>query len=102
MIIRRAARRDIARHFGWLASEAGADIAERFMSAADSAFVELSHNPSLGPAVGSLNPKLAQLRKWRIDGFPRVNTFYIPTEDAIRVLRVLHTAQDWWAMLDIE
>jgi plasmid stabilization system protein ParE len=84
----------MARHYGWLAAEAGSDIAERFMSAADSAFAELSQNAGLGAAVGSRNPRLVQLRKWRIDGFSRMNAFYISDENAIRLLRVLHTAQD--------
>ncbi len=91
----------MARYYGWLAGEAGAETAERFMVAADSAFVELANNPGLGAEIRSLNPKLVSLRKWRVSGFPRIIVFYAPTPETLRVVRVLNSAQDWWALLDI-
>jgi toxin ParE1/3/4 len=101
VVIRPAAKRDMARYYGWLAGEAGADVAERFMSAADSSFGELAINPGLGAEIGSQNLRLARMRKWRIDGFPRMIVFYIPTQDTHRVVRVLNSVQDWWSLLDI-
>jgi toxin ParE1/3/4 len=101
IVIRRAAKRDMAKYYGWLAGEAGIDTAERFMSAADSSFGELAINPGLGAEIGSQNLRLARLRKWRIDGFPRMIVFYLPGQNTIRVIRVLNSAQDWWSLLDI-
>lgn len=101
VVIRAAAKRDMARYYGWLASEAGVDTAERFMAAADSAFGELANNPGLGAEIGSRNLRLARIRKWRIDGFRRMIVFYIPSPDTIQVVRVANAAQDWWSLLDI-
>jgi plasmid stabilization system protein ParE len=28
--------------------------------------------------------------------------FYVPLTTEIRIIRVLHTAQDWWSLLDTE
>jgi len=45
---------------------------------------------------------LAGVRKWRVKGFERFLIFYQTHLDAISIVRVLHTAQDWWRLLDIE
>ncbi len=102
IVIRRAARRDLAKYYAWLASEAGVDTAERFLAATDRCFAQLAVNPGLGAEAGSRSPRLARLRKWRVDGFPRTIVFYLPLDDTLRVVRVLNTSQDWWSMLDID
>ena len=101
VVIRREARRDMVRYYGWLAETAGIDTAERFLSAADRAFDQLAHEPKLGAPAGSRNARLALLRKWRIEGFRRTIVFYIPADGVIRIVRVLDASSDWWALLDI-
>ena len=47
-------------------------------------------------------PALAKLRKWRIKGFDNHMVFYEPRPDGISVVRVLHAASNWWALLGLE
>lgn len=97
-----AARRDIESHVLWLRSEADDKTALRFADAAISAFHMLAENPKIGPAIGSRNIRLAHLRKWRIDGFANVLIFYLPDSNGVHIIRILHSAQDWWSLLDVD
>jgi toxin ParE1/3/4 len=94
------ARRDLDTYTLWLRSEVDAETAVRFAEAAILTFEKLAQTPNLGPRVISDNADLATIRKWRVDGFPKVLLFYRPTGTGIRVIRVLHAAQDWWSHLD--
>lgn len=70
--------------------------------AAIETFAKLAISPKKGPAIGSRNLRLAGLRKWRVDGFPKVLIFYTPIVDGVRIIRVTHAAQDWWSLLDVD
>jgi toxin ParE1/3/4 len=96
-----AARRDVDEYVLWLHNEAGPDTAGRFAKAVLYTFGKLAEAPALGPLVPTSAPYLTALRKWKVDGFPKLLIFYRPSADGIEVIRVLHGAQDWWAMLDI-
>jgi plasmid stabilization system protein ParE len=37
-----------------------------------------------------------------VAGFRNILIFYLPRDDGIHVVRVLHMAQDWFANLDVE
>ena len=100
--VRTAARRDLANHADYLLVEAGAEVALRFVANARESFAALASQPRMGPMVQSRNPRLAGIRKWRVKGFPKFLIFYVPEPDFIRIVRVLHSAADWWAILDIE
>lgn len=69
--------------------EAGA----RFLAAFEQALYRLATSP----LVGSLMPteeKLAGLRKWPIPEFPNRLLYYIPRDEFVEVLWLLHGAQD--------
>ena len=102
VVIRRAARRDMVRYFGWLETEAGTDTAERFMAAADHTFAKLAPSPQIGLSIESHNVNLAGVRKWRIDGFGNMLVFYSPRANGVLILRVLHSSQDWWTILGLD
>jgi toxin ParE1/3/4 len=36
-----------------------------------------------------------------INGFETFPIFYVPREDGVSIVRVLHAAQDWWSLLGI-
>jgi toxin ParE1/3/4 len=97
-----AARRDVDEYVLWLHNEAGPDAASRFAKAAVDTFSNLAEVPGLGPPVPTSAPNLTALRKRKIDGFPKLLIFYRPSTDGIEVIRVLHAAQDWWALLDVD
>jgi toxin ParE1/3/4 len=96
-----AARRDVDEYVLWLRNEAGPDTASRFAKAAIDTFDKLAQTPAMGQSVPSSAPYLTTLRKWKVDGFPKLLIFYRPSAEGIEVVRVFHGAQDWWQALDI-
>ena len=73
--------------------------AVRFLTAAEETFNQLLAAPGLGRVREYLNPKLKDLRSWRIRGFENWLVFYRPTDDEIEVVRVLHGARDLGLLL---
>lgn len=100
--IRAEARRDLDQYGDYLLAEAGTASADRFVSAARQSFDAIAQNPKIGPALTSANPRIAGMRKWRVKGFPRILIFYFPAPRGVRIVRILHAAQDWWALLDTD
>lgn len=99
--IRRAAQLDLEHHTDYLRTEAGPETASRFVEQARTGFIKLSENPGLGTPVPTRNSDLAGMRKWRIEGFPKMLVFYLPQDRGIRILRIFHAASDWWSQFDI-
>jgi len=95
------ARRDLVEHYVYLAEHAGIDTAERFLTRFHESSSDLARNPEMGAALSLRNPKLAGMRKWRVNGFERYLIFYLPRPDGVSLVRVLHAAQDWWELLGI-
>ena len=83
----------------WYREQAGPDTALRFADATLDAFAHLASLPGVGSPVITRRPELAGVRKWRVDGFSRRLIFYRPTTRGIRIVRVLHSAQNWLALL---
>lgn len=100
--IRAAARRDLVEHYRWLNAEAGNDVAERFLLAADAEFAALASIPGMGGAVETRHPRLAGIRKWRVGGFANILIFYHERRNGASIVRIIHAAQDWWALLGVE
>ncbi len=101
VLVRAAARRDLADLYRWLKEEAGADVAERFLAAADHAFATLAATPGLGARVTLSSRHLAKVRKWRVKGFENVLIFYQPRPTGVSIIRVIHAARDWWQLVGI-
>lgn len=99
--IRAPARRDLTAYANWLRAEVDIETSQRFAAQADATFLKLAANPKLAPAIPSQNIRLSDVRKWRVESFPKMLIFYAPISGGVRIIRVLHTAQDWWAALDI-
>jgi toxin ParE1/3/4 len=70
------------------------DASERFLRAAADAVLKLVDFPGMGALYEVRDPKLAGLRFWPITGFRNYLIWYRPTRRGVRVLRVLHGAQD--------
>jgi toxin ParE1/3/4 len=97
-----SADRDLDEQAAYLASEASLDAALRFYDAAAVTFGKLAAMPGLGERRESVNPRLADLRIWRIEGFEKHLIFYRPVEDGIEIVRVLHGARDIARILNAE
>jgi len=42
------------------------------------------------------------MRQWRIKGFDNHLIFYLPFQDGVFIVRVLHGAMDWWRLMGID
>lgn len=98
---RAAARRDLVEHYVYLAEQADEDTAERFLTQAEQTFVDLAENREIGVSLRLRDPRLAELRKWRVKDFEAFLIFYLPRPDGVSIVRVLHAAQDWWGRLGV-
>ncbi|ESQ91656.1 hypothetical protein ABENE_09985 [Asticcacaulis benevestitus DSM 16100 = ATCC BAA-896] len=98
---REAARRDLVAHFVYLAEEAGLDTADGFLKSAESTFTDLSLQPYSGTLVVSSLPELQGIRRWRVRDFENWLIFYLPTQNGVSIIRVLHATQDWWSLLSV-
>ena len=58
--------------------------------------------PGMGERRESANPRLAELRVWRVEGFEKHLIFYRPTQGGIEIVRVLHGARDIDSVLESE
>lgn len=87
--------RDLVEIAIYLAEESGNDdLALRFLDAAEASFDELSAMPEMGAARTYNDPLLANVRMWRVTGFPNHLIFYRPVEGGIEIIRVLHAKRD--------
>ncbi len=100
-VYRRAqAKRDIVKHFVYLAEQADLDTARRFRTAVEEACNLLAEMPELGPTRRFRNPRLASTRMWPLKGFREFLIFYEPIEGGIRLLRVIHSKEDYWRVFE--
>jgi plasmid stabilization system protein ParE len=52
--------------------------------------------------ANSGNPSLQDLRSWPVAGFEAIRVYYIPDQDCIRVMRILHGKRDVMRILKRE
>jgi plasmid stabilization system protein ParE len=62
----------------------------------------LAANPGLGRPRRFRNPRLRNIRSWRISGFENYLIFYRAVADGIQVNHVYHGAQDIDALFEKE
>jgi toxin ParE1/3/4 len=95
------ARGDLKNLILWLRVEADAEVAKRFAASAVLTLGKLAEAPGLGPPIRTGAAGLNGVRKWRVEGFPKILIFYQPLGDGVRIVRILHAAADWWSLLDV-
>lgn len=89
-----AAEADLDDQAAYLARNASLETALRFYDSARTTFEQIARSPGLGERRESTNPRLANLRVRRVEGFEAHLIFYRPADDAIEIIRVLHGARD--------
>lgn len=77
----------------YYATEAGKDVALRFISDLNEAFEHLADYPQSGSLRWSHELGIPELRSWPLDRFPYV-AFYVDRPSAIDVWRILHARRD--------
>ena len=71
------------------------DLAQRFLDACDQTFVFLSENRFVGSLRKFKKSGLSEIRMWRVKGYEKYLVFYIPIDNGVRILHVLHSATDY-------
>ncbi len=95
VIISEAAREDPARQSNWYYHKAGADTAERYLAAFDSATALLAMQPETGTLRKFHDGRLRRLRSVIMFGAFRVHLiFYRAEAEQLVIFRVLHGMRD--------
>ena len=63
--------------------------------------MDLARQPLIGAPRKLCHPDLAGIRKWRVKDFDNSLIFYLPRQEGVAIVRVLHGAQDWWSLRGI-
>jgi toxin ParE1/3/4 len=89
------ARQDMALQHAWYAKEAGADIAERYLTAFRSTVEILAQQPEIGQPRQFRSVRLRNIRSFHVASPFRVHLiFYRQEADGLLVLRVMHGMRD--------
>ena len=92
---RDSAKRDLIRQWVWYAEEAGVEVADRFLHAAHNTLNLLSTQPAAGTTFFVRKPELQGMRRFPVsDGFEKVLLFYVPLQDGVDLVRVVHGSRD--------
>ena len=81
-------------------AEDNLDASDRFLAAAEETFKQLASLPQMGKLTQFSHPKLAGVRQQAIKGFRKYLVFYRPAEKGVEILRVIHGARDFEAILE--
>ena len=92
--IRPLADRDIDGHVAFLAEEARAAVARRFIDALPRTLDSLADRPALGSPRHLRDPRLGGMRARPVAGFRKVLVIDLTLDDSVEVVRVLHGARD--------
>ena len=88
--IQASAEEDILRQFEWYVEQGVPDVAMRFRAAVRESIDRLLAMPESGAPKRLPNRRLAGLRTWPVRGFDEFRVYYIPHEDVVAVIRILH------------
>jgi toxin ParE1/3/4 len=103
VLYRQTASDDVIRQFRYyLVTENLPEVAIRFRDAVRRTIESLRQHPLVGPRHHSNNPQLHGLRSWPVAGFEAIRVYYLPDNDAIHVIRVLHGKRDLKRILERE
>lgn len=88
------AQRDLEDICGYIAAD-NAEAAERVRTAILDAADVLAANPGLGRRILGAAGRYANLRWIVVPRFRNYLMFYLPLQDVVMVVRILHAARDW-------
>lgn len=93
---------DLREIVAYLAREASASVALRFIDALEESYRLLQSQPEIGRLYAPEHPELSAVRAWRVHRFERYLVFYEVRDETIRIARVLDGSRDIWALLGLD
>ena len=100
LIINEDAHGDINDHLFYLVADSP-ESAKRFRDRLRDTLNILLYMPEIGRMREFRNPELQGLRYFPVKDFNKYLVFYVPVDDGIQVIRVLHSARDIDHMLNL-
>lgn len=98
IIVEALARIDLNQQFDYIAQDS-LQAAQSYFDAAMGSFKLISESPGIGHPRRSKIQQLAGMRSLPVRGFENYLIFYIPDDEKVRIVRVLHGARDIPAIL---
>src|SRR5260370_42333585 len=85
---------DLLEQFVYFGERAGLELAQRYFAAVDETCLQLVKHPHSGTPYNSGIARLTGMRRVAVKGFEKYLLFYLPHENGIDVIRVIHGARD--------
>jgi len=92
--LRRAAIADILEQADWYGTRGTPDFVLRWEQAIAATALRIVDSPLIGAPCHFRDPRLADIRRMPVEGFPRHLIFYRFHDNRVSVLRLLHGARD--------
>jgi len=100
---RQTARDDLLRQFRYYLTVVDLpEVAIRFRDAVRQTIQSLRQHPLVGPRYSAGNPQLQTLRSWPVVGFEAIRIYYLADEEAMDIVRILHSKRDVKRILEDE
>lgn len=96
------AKLDLINYAVYLVTESSPETADRFVDAAEAAFTQLAGQPQMGWRRTFRHHRLSDIRVWQVKGFADYLIFYLPLDDGVDIVRVLHGRRDLENVLEDE
>jgi toxin ParE1/3/4 len=94
LVVRNQGTQDLRHLANYILVNGNADVAVKFLLAAEMTFAQLAKTPSIGKVTQLVVSKLGEIRQWRIKDFKDYLIFYRIQDDTVDILRVFHGARD--------
>ena len=94
LIIKDRATQDLRELAIYILVNGNAQIAVKFLDAAEQTFEQLLKTPSMGKITRLVVSRLGEIRQWRIKDFKDYLIFYRIQDNNVEILRVFHGARD--------
>ncbi len=78
------------------------EAAQIFLNACDQTFRFLAENRYIGATRNFNNSSLKEVRMWRVKGFEKYLIFYQPQSDGVKILHIVHGAQNYNLLFEEE
>ena len=88
IVKREAAKRDLIRQWVWYAENASFEVADRFLTAADTTVADVATHAGSGQPVFTRRSDLQGMRRIPVgDGFEKFLLFYFPIQEGVELVR---------------
>jgi plasmid stabilization system protein ParE len=100
LTIRASAWKEIQHHAAYIEEQAGAHVAQNFVSSLMSSADLLLHTPRAGALCGFRSVRARRVRRWQVKSFEDWLIFYVARRSSVEIVHILHAARDIESIFD--